>query len=69
MDNTPRINWQGRNGLLTNYGCGRTAEENRAMAFWQSRVGFRDPPGLTDLPALAIDVRTGWPRDLLGSAP
>lgn len=32
--------------------------EQVARAFWQSRAGLREPPELTDLPALARALRT-----------
>lgn len=49
--------WLGRNGQLTNHSYGRLAEENRERSFWQSRAGLERPPVLTDLKALAREVR------------
>ena len=46
--------------------CGRQAEVNRALSFWQSRMtrpGQRaEPLELVDLCALAHEVRVTWPR-------
>lgn len=45
--------------------CGRTANENRARAFWQSRMttvgsGIAEPPPLVDIHALAEAVRASF---------
>lgn len=61
MNTSARINWQGRFGLLTNYGCGRLALENDALSFWQSRMTSDNNvppiPALVDIPALASAAR------------
>lgn len=51
---------------IRNDGCGRTANENNKIAFWQSRMtttGQRaEPIALTDIPELARQVRRGYAR-------
>ena len=42
---------------VSNSGCGRTAVQNIARYWWQSRHGLADPPELTDLAALARAIR------------
>lgn len=48
---------------VRNDGCGRLADENRIRSFWQSRMtaaGDRaEPPQLTDITALAQQIRRG----------
>lgn len=48
---------------VRNDGCGRTGELNRARYFWQSRMTRAGqpapPPELTDIAALARDIRRG----------
>lgn len=47
--------------IVSNTGCGRLAMENHVRAFWQSRHNLDRPPPLTDLPALADQLRTTYP--------
>lgn len=61
MNTTPML--QGK--PIRNNGSARTCnEENRSIAFWQSRMtsaGNRaEPIQPTDVRALAIQVRKGW---------
>lgn len=62
MNFRARLNWNGFRGEIANPGCGRMAMENHAIAFWQSRMArdgaVPDVLQLTDIPALAIAVRT-----------
>lgn len=48
---------------VRNDGCGKLANENRIRSFWQSRMttaGDRaEPPQLTDITALAQQIRRG----------
>lgn len=61
VNTTARLNRQGRNVELTNYGCGHIGMENHAIAFWQSRMTrngeVAEPLQLTDIRALAKAVR------------
>jgi hypothetical protein len=59
MDTTPRLRWDGSDRLLRDSGCGHVAMDNVARAFWQSRCGLREPPELTDIRALAREIREG----------
>lgn len=35
----------------------------RERVLWQSKLGLKDPPRLTDIQQLAEDIRNTWPRD------
>lgn len=65
MNTTPRLNWEGRDVRVTNYGCGLQGRKNDEAAFWQSLAtvsGRRsDPLQLTDVRSLASDIRWTWP--------
>lgn len=69
MNTTPRLNWNGYVGLLTNYGCGLLAMRNDAQSFWQSRnttslSGRSEFFELTDIPKLARDIREAFAAEV-----
>lgn len=61
VNDTAKLNWNGRKVELEHGGCGREAMQNRERSFWQSRAGMERPPELVDLRALASEIRSGRP--------
>jgi hypothetical protein len=63
MNDPPRMR---RGGVAFNPafnpGCGYLAMENRRRAQWQSALGLRNPPRLTDLRNLAALLRVRQPE-------
>lgn len=65
MIQIPRLRFNGTDKLVVPYDCGRTACDNEARSFWQSRMSIggqvAELPDLVDLRELAKSLRQDTP--------